>query len=533
MQSIKINPNHIIFSIFIALIATLKSYYYADIDHIEQLPIILRKINSGYLTNDFFVNSTSGFGPRYYYTIFIAFFGRFLSLPIIFFSLTLISNIAVSLITISVSNVYFVDYKPIAYLAAILVMFVSTFSLGSDEIMSANALLPDRIAFPLIMLSFLFLIKNKIIEASFIAGIASIFHVLIGLGYGSIFILSYIIINFSEKINIRNYIKPVFFSALILFIFSLLTIIPEFISAKQKISDVEFISIIANFRHPHHYIPSHFFSFLDIIKATFFFVLASLSIIWIENKYPLKHILIISISILILLISGYVFVEIYPSRLFITLQTFRYLNILKWLSLIFISGFLFKFFRRFNILNTISIIFYRFKIIFYILFISISFLISLKIVYKLKFDFNSDFNNKYFNPKFSLSDYFDDETKIFEFIIKNTDKNDIFLSPPNFGKLRIFAQRAVIVDFKAFPFSDLAMKEWKNRIDNCYGKTNKSGFEALTDLENNYKNINTEKIKKLEKKYNFKYIILFSETKTELPVLYKNKTFKLVKFLYF
>ena len=523
----KIDINNIFFSFFIAIIATLKGYYFADIDHIEQLPIILRKINDSYLINDFFVNSTSGFGPRYYYSVSIAFLIRFISLPTLFFSLTLISNTFVAFITILVTKHFYENNTTISYIASILVMFVSTVGLGSDEIMYANALLPDRIAFPLIMLSFLLLIRKQIIASVIIAGIASLFHILIGLGYGGIFILAYLINSILDK-NFKNNIKPILLSSFILLAFSLITFIPYFLTATIKIHETEFNSIYAYFRHPHHCKPGYFISFIDIIKIIILFGLAVISTTWDRYTYSLNFIIIVSIIISLLLILGYVFVEIEPTRFFVTLQTFRYLNILKWLSLILISGLIIRFFEKFYLFDRLFTSFYKLKPIYYILFISFSVFIAIKVAFKPKLEFATDFNSKYFNPKFTLSDYNNDETDIANFIKENTNKNALFLTPPNFGKLRFFAKRAIVIDFKAFPFSDIAMKEWKNRIDNCYGKTDKIGFRALSDLENNYKKINDKKIENLIKKYKFQYIVLFSKTKTNFSVIYQNSTYKLV-----
>ncbi len=52
------------FGVLFGLIAaSLSGYSYGLIDHAIQLPLIFRLIDPGYLTNDFFVNSASGFGP--------------------------------------------------------------------------------------------------------------------------------------------------------------------------------------------------------------------------------------------------------------------------------------------------------------------------------------------------------------------------------------------------------------------------------------------------------------------------------------
>ena len=101
------NFDGIIFSIFCGIIATLWNYIYGFDNHIEQLPILKRAIDSSYLINDFFTNATSGFGPRYYFVNSVALLSNFFSVPAIFFVFTLISNTIVSIITYIFSRDFF------------------------------------------------------------------------------------------------------------------------------------------------------------------------------------------------------------------------------------------------------------------------------------------------------------------------------------------------------------------------------------------------------------------------------------------
>ena len=98
------------------------------------------------------------------------------------------------------------------------------------------------------------------------------------------------------------------------------------------------------------------------------------------------------------------------------------------------------------------------------------------------------------------------------YIRNNTEKNAIFLTPPNFGTLRIIGERAIIVDFKAFPFLDEAMLEWKQRIIDCYGASKASGFDAMLEFDQNYKEITDSKMLYLSKKYDASYSVLYNTT---------------------
>ena len=71
-------------------------YGYGVSDQAEQLPLIFRAMDSGYLANDFFVNAASEFGPRFYYVHTMAFIGTYVPLPAAFFIIWALTYVALS-----------------------------------------------------------------------------------------------------------------------------------------------------------------------------------------------------------------------------------------------------------------------------------------------------------------------------------------------------------------------------------------------------------------------------------------------------
>ena len=98
-----------------------------------------------------------------------------------------------------------------------------------------------------------------------------------------------------------------------------------------------------------------------------------------------------------------------------------------------------------------------------------------------------------------------------------------------FGHFRFVAERAIVVDFQAFPFSDSGILEWYHRMSDCYGIPDQKGFNAIRELNSNYKNIDDEKLAALKEKYDISYAVLFNETVTNYPVLFNNDKFKLIE----
>ena len=82
--------NTIIWILSIGLLATIWGYRFGDFDHVEQLPLVKKAINSNYLIKDFFINiNQEHFSPRNYYIYMVAFLSKITSLPAAFFLITL------------------------------------------------------------------------------------------------------------------------------------------------------------------------------------------------------------------------------------------------------------------------------------------------------------------------------------------------------------------------------------------------------------------------------------------------------------
>ena len=115
------------------------------------------------------------------------------------------------------------------------------------------------------------------------------------------------------------------------------------------------------------------------------------------------------------------------------------------------------------------------------------------------------------------------------FALENTPSESVFLTPPAFGQFRLLANRAIVVDFKAFPFQDLAMQEWYDRMATVYGTSNMRGLAMIPPLENSYRNIHDDKLLALQTEYSITHAILFVETETQFPVLFENNAYKIVE----
>ena len=535
-------------SVFLGIIVTLFNYSFGNNDHIEQLPIIYRTLDADYLTNDFFVNSNAGFSPRYYYSKFVGFLGFLIGIPLFFFIGTLLSNIAVSILTYLCAKTLFKN-ELTGIIASAMVMVMPTIALGGDLVLYASMFTPTTLVFPMILLAFYFFLKEKMLLCVLTTGVASIFHVLIGFEYGVLFLFVSIILDIIQKKGFKIILKK-----LSLFVVILVFLLPNLIPHFQQNTVIEsslFIEIVAKFRHPHHYILGGVLPGADFLKLFIieFIILITFGIVK-RNITEARHLKSIeTFTILFSLGAGlsFIFVEGFPTKLVTTLQFLRLLNFGKWLLLILVSYFIALEIskRKFNLRNRLTIILFGLLILMsgisiakIILSITLfSFLIFLSYRQKKK-NFTvistvliglililnvvnisklGPYQKKYLSSK-GLTNT---ESELSKFIQSNTEKNSVFLAPHLFGFLRTETKRAIVVDFKAFPFQEGAMQEWYQRIKDCYGLD-------TYEFEEVYKSVTDEKILQLQQKYHFNYAVLHEETQTKIPTIYSNSEYKII-----
>lgn len=592
-------PSYLVTVILFGIIITIVKYQgFGVADQVEQLPLVYRAMDSGYLTNDFFVNSARASVTRYWYSEMLAALASTKhSLPFVFFLLTLAVNVAISIITYLFACKLYNNSALSGLYASAATMVAVTFAQGWNAEIFHSALVPAAIATPLLMGAVWATLSKKVVVATSLCIVASVFHPLMGLEIGFLLLFTFITVALYEKRPVKGYGKQVVLSLSVLVIATTVILYNE--NDGPRLSTDKFIYILAYLRHPHHYLPGTF-SFENYYYAVAF--LLSAIIVFVSRKTRDRSydngIATIAISILLLCVGGYVFVELFPSRLWTTAQTFRLLYFLKWLGLVVVAGniptYKFRGWKQLGLLfatanaivllcsqvlvmitsavkanNKVSVIadmlivaiilvlmwqiyphlqllpWFIFLLLilltanYYRRFIRVSFLPVL--VTAIVLFFASESIRIYVTAKKDayiekVSGYFRQDNKsyfadseIMMYIRKKTERDAIFLTPPMWGEFRIFAERAIVVDFKAFPFRDEAMNEWYSRLVNCYGVPTLSGFKVIGEYNENYRGINDKKLMDLKRLYNFSYAVLYDNTPTGFEVLSGDGRFKLVR----
>jgi len=607
----------VLFCVIVGVISSLWGYEYFGNNSVDFLPQILRTTNPGYLSNDFYLNSTSGLSsPRFYFNGLLAWLSGLLSLTRVFLGLTILCNILLALETALLTRDLFSGSDGAALVSALAVITAKTFLLGNYNDFSLSPLDAGLLILPLVLAGIWAALRQRPLLVGLAAGLATLFHPLVGPEVGAILLGTLAVEQIAHHFRPLSFPRRCNLLALlgggaILVAFSALVLPP--IMNVPHIPTAQFVQIYAYFRDPHHLIPSTW-PIHDYVEAVVYLLAAGM--IWrlcysfsarLREMTPV--LLILCAILLALCLGGYVFVELIPTRLFATAQTFRLLLIFKFISLSLTGGWIgFKIEKSFQInlpeeqssrhsgLKVITLLssllspwnllwvsgvdfiqertkaawlssaiaslvvlasslaiaviylpetyvyflvsFYSIMVLalFYlrprwlgaalISFLAVALLAPSLWPGKFPHTHNGSIMPK---PATSLKDIKGDVADLGIFAKNHTPADAIFVVDPSMGLFRLAAQRALVVDFKDFPFSDEGMVEWQQRLFDCYGIPKAIGFDAMYEMSRLYKKITDGKLKALQIKYGVSYAVLHHATKTQFHVIYQTKEYKIVQ----
>ncbi|MGD0004178.1 MAG: DUF6798 domain-containing protein [Anaerolineaceae bacterium] len=607
----------VLFCVIVGLISSLWGYQYFGKNSPNYLPQILRVLNPGYLSNDFYLNSMSSLSsPRVYFNGLVAWLSALMGLTRVFLGLTVLCNILITLEIALLARDLFDGSDVTALVSALAVMSAKTFLLGNFISFFLSPLDADLLILPLVLAGIWAALRQRPLLVGLSAGLATLFHPLVGPEVGAILLGTLAVEQIAHYFRPHSFPRHCNLLALlgggaILAAFSALVLPP--IMGVPHIPTAQFVQIYAYFRDPHHLVPSTW-PIHDYIEAAVY--LLSVGMIW-RLSYSLSArlrettptLLILCAILLALCLGGYVFVELIPTRLFATAQTFRLLLIFKFIGLSLTGGWIgFKIEKLFhtalpeeqssphsglviitllssllspwNLLwvsgvnfiqdrtkaawlrsapasllvlassLTIAMIYHPethvyFLVPFYAIMVLalfnlrprwlgaalISFLALALLAPSLWPGLFPKAPNASIMPKpaTSLNDLTGEVADLGSFAKNHTPAGAIFLVDPAMGLFRLTAQRALVVDFKDHPFTDEGMVEWQQRLFDCYGIPKSIGFDAMSEMSRLYEKITDDKLKALQIKYGASYAVLRHATKTQFPVLYHTKDYKIVQ----
>jgi len=321
------------------VVSTLWGYELGTGNQMEYVVALRRLLDSDYLSADFLANATAGFGPRSYFYWIATVVSIPLGIPGGLFFLALFANIAMACLSASIARRLFAS-STAGVLAAALCLRLDTLTLGGAVRVASPRILQSTLAMPFVVAAFACAVSNRPVWFGVLAGIATLIHPLVGMELGAVLSLSLAAVAWIKHRDVETTpFKSLVPGLLIFASMSLFTLVPY--ARLPRGDSASFIEALT-FRAPHHYVPSSF-PLGDYVGALLF--IAGTLVCWRglgqRSVVPDRVVTFIvsAISVILLLcVGGFVFVELFPSRLWVTAQTFRSLALVKWVGGLGIAG---------------------------------------------------------------------------------------------------------------------------------------------------------------------------------------------------
>lgn len=334
----------ILFALLVSSILTISNFRFGNGNHTEQLPMIYRAIDDNYLVNDHFVNASEEYGPRWHYSQLVGYFAKFIEIEYVFLILGILSVFLSILVAIFAIQYFFDKSLNTTLLIIVIFLTIKVVNLASTAGILGGNITPGSLISPLLFASLWLGLNKKVVWGVFAACAGAVLHALVGLEIAAIVFALCLTLWLYELMINKIFDKHQGFKLLLSAIIIVITarlLLGSYLD-QPKMDDALFIEIMVYFRHPHHYLPSRI-PFMEYVEFSFFILGATLAWYSLSKKYDkIKKLgfslLILNLGVFVLAVGGYVFVEIFPSRLWTTAQTFRLLFIPKYFGLVLIGG---------------------------------------------------------------------------------------------------------------------------------------------------------------------------------------------------
>ena len=333
--------------------AVLSGYYYGVDDQAPDLAQIFRLIDPEYLKNDFYVNSTDGFGPRFYFSEFLAFLAGYIPLHATIAVMWLSAIVGVFVVTAFAARD--ITGSVIGGMfAAILVALSSPFTLGYAATPLMPVLTPRLLALPFALFAIWKGLRGQAIYAAIASLPAILIHPSLGLETAGLALAAAAAKGLWGRRVRRGpdalQVWHLGLGILIVGLTSLLWIVPTMLTGVSFSSPTDdMVHITANVRFPHQLIPSSWEAQNWALAAGFVIAVAISLCEFVRRSAESESvelersaIAFATTSVLLLiaaaLVGGYVFVELIPTRIAVIAQTFQLVGVAAWLGWILIAG---------------------------------------------------------------------------------------------------------------------------------------------------------------------------------------------------
>jgi len=122
----------------------------------------------------------------------------------------------------------------------------------------------------------------------------------------------------------------------------------------------------------------------------------------------------------------------------------------------------------------------------------------------------------------------DDWGRFCEWIRRHTDQDVVFLTPPYADGFRLRTERAAVIEFKAFAYSEPDTREWRDRLfDITDHVAFAPGANVVEEMRRGYAALTTTAVQAIAVKYGARFVVREQSQELALPVVYESDSYVL------
>lgn len=472
-------------------------YGYGSSDQDELLPFLLHRLNPQLFTEDWFVQlQASSFNIRLYPVLLLQ--GLAILMPV--WTAVLVTYV-VSWQAIALAIYALVQeivHNRIAASLAVPVVLVLTpqWTLGGNDLVH-SMLVPSMMAWALVLWAAVFFLRKRWLPAALLLGLGTWMQALVGLQMAGILVLQALLDPEKRKTGV---LLGAVYALIALPSLGPILYQQLFSTMDLPVREPSLFYIVAQFRNPHHYLPSSF----PLRSFVRFGVLAAAGIAALfylhhqlrrdAHRFILSSLLIVAA----LLLVGVVFTEVHPSLFVAKLQLFMTTVFARILLVALICGAIISLLPL-GLRNVIDrILGHKARLTGLVIGAVLAVAGALWLVKG--------------PPALQTSDEYCSEPglgAVEAWVRDNTPTDAVFAIPPSVSSFRFRAQRAVFVNFKAFPYDDAEMYTWFSRIiaQAPVPLPERGGAGLLAKLDEAYERMPDQAIEELADRYGIDYFL--------------------------
>ena len=544
------------FAVLVGLLAAATTgYRYGLGDTVVHLPEILRSLDAGFLANDFYLNVQDGFGPRFYYRLAVAALAEAVPLWTVYAAAFVLAVVAASVVTALAAR-DLAGSTLAAVVAVPLAMWTVPFDLADwPAIRTASGgrdtLTPNLFVEPLCFLVLWRGVRGRPMQAAAISVPAILLHPTFGLATVAVAIAAALgrLYRVSPgPVRRRGALSLAAGGTLVAVAAVGLWIAPGVLSGAIFDLDGGEVARLVALRHPHHLRPSTWPAD-DFLRPAVFLAAGVLALAaWGRPARPgepaagdagtVRAIAIALLAVGCGVVCGTFFIEVVPTRWAAIAYPFRLQALAAWLCWIVLAAVVAEFLRgvwrqarasRPAWARRLAHPRLRWAGLLCLAVLLCALVARIALVELLPETSLAARMTRFLavrQPIFTVREAGlrlrrrrPHEAGLAAAARSATPRDAVFLVPGNWQHWRLHAQRAVVYDWKAFPFRDRQMRAWHERV------------VAVSDLERGvgYPDRATERwLWKLAASYRFDYAVVPRSSCLSWPTIATSGPWKLV-----